>query len=90
MANNALVLVSKGASLELQDRAIPTPGPNQIVVKNNAVAINFINNLMLKFGFMVPSYPCVIGSDVSGVVCISNSCNKTKQELFLPHSPCHS
>jgi NADPH:quinone reductase-like Zn-dependent oxidoreductase len=72
MANKALVLLSKGAALELQTFVIPTPGPSQIVVRSHAVAINFINPLMQKFGFMVPSYPCVIGSDVSGVVCVFN------------------
>lgn len=68
MTNNALVIASKGAPFELQSRAIPTPGPNQVVVRNHAVAINFIDNLQRKFGFNIPSYPVVIGADVSGVV----------------------
>lgn len=68
MANKALVIPFKGASLELQTRGIPTPGSDQVVVRNHAVAINFIDNLQRNFGFKVPLYPIVIGADVSGVV----------------------
>ncbi|KAH7138759.1 putative alcohol dehydrogenase [Dendryphion nanum] len=68
MANKALVIPSKGAPLELQIRGIPTPGSDQVVIRNHAVAINFIDNLQRNFGFKVPFYPIVIGADVSGVV----------------------
>ena len=69
MSNKAIVLPSKGTDLELQTRAIPIPGLRQIAIKSYAVAINSIDNLMQSFGFRVPSCPCVIGSDISGVIC---------------------
>lgn len=68
MANNALVIASKGAPFELQARAIPTPEADQVIVRNHAVAVNFIDNLQRKLGFAIRSYPVVIGADVSGVV----------------------
>lgn len=68
MANKALVLPSAGAPLALQTRPIPTPLPNQVVVKNHALAINPLDTGMQSHSFMVRSFPCVLGSDVSGTI----------------------
>jgi NADPH:quinone reductase-like Zn-dependent oxidoreductase len=68
MSNKALVLPSKGAALEFQTRQIPIPGTHQIVVKNYAIGICPLDTGMLGRGFMVKSYPCVLGSDVAGTI----------------------
>ena len=58
----------EGCTARAPGHAIPTPGSNEVVIRNHAVAINFIDNLQRNFGFKVPFYPIVIGADVSGVV----------------------
>ena len=70
--NHAAYLVAK-TTRPLQVRPAPytAPGPNEIVVKNAAVAINpldWAKQMMgnLLFGWL--KYPIVLGSDVAGVV----------------------
>ena len=70
--NHAAYLVTK-ASRPLQVRPAPyaAPGPNEIVVKNAAVAINpldWAKQMMgdLMFGWL--KYPIILGTDVAGEV----------------------
>lgn len=68
MSNTALVLESKATPFSSQTRQIPTPGPKQIVVRNHAVATNPVDYLMQDQGYMVQSFPTVLGSDIAGTV----------------------
>jgi NADPH:quinone reductase-like Zn-dependent oxidoreductase len=47
---------------------MPTPGVNQIVIRNHAVAINPIDDLQQRFAIYPTSYPSILGHDVAGVV----------------------
>lgn len=68
MSNTAVILPSKQAKLVVQKRDIPTAGPHQMVVKNHAVATNPVDYLMQDTGYIVQSYPTVLGSDIAGTV----------------------
>lgn len=60
---------------------MPIPGPDDIVVKNHALAINPIDNGQQATGMLVKGeYPVVIGSDVAGVV-HENGSNVTKFKI---------
>jgi NADPH:quinone reductase-like Zn-dependent oxidoreductase len=47
---------------------MPTPGPNEIVVKNAAVAINPLDNHMQDHGVFIPHFPAIFGCDVAGTI----------------------
>jgi len=69
--NTAAWLKTIGSPLVVGPAPYPVPGPNQIVVKNRAVAINPVDWLMQSIGdVMFPwvKYPFIIGSDVAGEV----------------------
>ncbi|EAQ91698.1 hypothetical protein CHGG_03633 [Chaetomium globosum CBS 148.51] len=67
-ANLAAVLPSPGAKLVIEERPIPTPGPDELVVRNHAIALNPIDWKRIDLNIALPTYPAIIGSDVSGIV----------------------
>ena len=67
-ANLAAILPSAGAKLVVEERPIPTPGPDEILVRNHAIALNPIDWKRIDYNIAIPSYPAILGSDVSGVV----------------------
>ncbi|KAK4122617.1 GroES-like protein [Parathielavia appendiculata] len=69
MSNNlAAVLPSAGNDLVIQQRSIPSPGPDEVLIRNHAIAVNPIDWKRQALGLYVASYPTVLGTDVSGVV----------------------
>ncbi|CAO1636184.1 unnamed protein product [Sympodiomycopsis kandeliae] len=66
--NRAAVLRSAKGELEIQHRAIPNPGPKQILVRNYAVAVNPVDWNIQDHAIFVQKYPTVLGSDVAGNV----------------------
>lgn len=70
--NRAAYLVDKhGKSLEVRPAPYTAPGPEELVIRNEAVAINPVDGaVQLAGSTMFPwlEYPCIQGSDVSGVV----------------------
>jgi NADPH:quinone reductase-like Zn-dependent oxidoreductase len=66
--NVAAVLPSAASALVLEERAIPTPGPDEILIRNHDIALNPVDWKRQAFGFAVPSYPTILGADVAGVV----------------------
>jgi NADPH:quinone reductase-like Zn-dependent oxidoreductase len=70
-SHKALVLHSKDAgNFALEDRMTPVPGPGQLLIKICAAALNPVDILIQKQGFLVEYYglPTVPGSDGSGTV----------------------
>lgn len=62
--------VHEDGSTRVYERAVPKPGPDEILVKIKAAALNpidWILALKVDLGFPV-SYPLVLGSDAAGVV----------------------
>ncbi|KAH8812162.1 putative alcohol dehydrogenase [Xylogone sp. PMI_703] len=68
MSHNASVLTAQNVPLEIQKRDIPSPGPHQLLVRNHAIALNPVDNMMQETGYFVQHYPVILGTDVSGTV----------------------
>jgi NADPH:quinone reductase-like Zn-dependent oxidoreductase len=66
--NKAAWLHKAGAPLEVGDAPMPTAGPNEIVVRNFAVAMNPLDTHMQGLGVFVQQFPAIIGCDVAGEV----------------------
>ena len=74
MATNsmrALVVTDFGgaASVRMTELSVPTPGPGEVLIRNGAGALNFLDLLMVEGRYQVkPPLPFVPGRDVA-VVC---------------------
>ncbi|KAK4234101.1 chaperonin 10-like protein [Achaetomium macrosporum] len=68
VTNLAAVLPSAGSSLVVEERAIPAPGPDEVLVRNRAIAVNPLDWKRQAFGLFVSEYPIILGMDVSGIV----------------------
>lgn len=66
-SNRSALLVGKDQPLQVAHSVIPTPGANDIIVKNHAVAVNTIDPAQAG-GFQVKQYPTVLGHDLAGEV----------------------
>jgi NADPH:quinone reductase-like Zn-dependent oxidoreductase len=66
--NKAAWLHKAGTPLEVGDAPLPKAGPNEIVVRNAAVAINHLDCHMQSLGVFVQNFPAVFGCDVAGEV----------------------
>ncbi|RFU30791.1 hypothetical protein B7463_g5532, partial [Scytalidium lignicola] len=66
--NVVAVLPAIAASLTIETRLIPKPGPGEVLIRNYSIAINPVDWKRQAWGFLIPSYPVILGSDVSGVV----------------------
>jgi NADPH:quinone reductase-like Zn-dependent oxidoreductase len=69
--NRAVWLTAKRGVFEIRPAPYTPPGPNQIVVRNHAVAINPVDWMMQTIGdFVCPwlAYPFIGGSDVAGEI----------------------
>ncbi|PPQ88217.1 hypothetical protein CVT25_005182 [Psilocybe cyanescens] len=62
------VIPSKGSLFEMSKRAIPNPGPEDVLVQVKAIAINLIDYRQLYFGMFIDSYPATTGHNLVGVV----------------------
>ncbi|KAJ7783229.1 chaperonin 10-like protein [Mycena metata] len=68
MSQKALLIESKGGPFVLKDRAIPTPGAGDLLVKVHAVGLNPVDWKIQAYGIFVDEYPAVLGSDIAGEV----------------------
>ena len=69
--NTAAWIRARGAQLQVGPAPYPAPGPDQLVVRNHAVAVNPLDWLIQVAGSVVYrwlDYPAVLGSDVAGDV----------------------
>ncbi|KAJ5993476.1 hypothetical protein N7451_009200 [Penicillium sp. IBT 35674x] len=64
----AAVSPAKGQPFELQTRPTPKPGPGELLVAVKSVALNPADAIMRDQGLFIPTYPTVIGLDMSGLV----------------------
>ncbi|MBS0411942.1 MAG: alcohol dehydrogenase catalytic domain-containing protein, partial [Proteobacteria bacterium] len=53
--------------LEVVDIPVPTPMPGQIVVRHEAVGLNFIDTYQ-RSGLYPVKFPAVLGQEAAGVV----------------------
>lgn len=67
-SNQAAWLIKADTPLQVGDAPLPTAGPNEIVIRNHAVAINPLDTHMQKSGIFVQQWPAIFGCDVAGEV----------------------
>ncbi len=66
--NRAAYLDKANTPLQVRDAPMPTAGPDELIIKNAAVAINPLDWHMLDRGDFVQQWPAIFGCDVAGVV----------------------
>ncbi|KAJ5218364.1 uncharacterized protein N7498_000463 [Penicillium cinerascens] len=64
----AAVSPAKGQPFELQRRPTPKPGPDELLIAVKSIALNPADAYMRDQGLFIPTYPTVIGFDMSGLV----------------------
>nr|XP_001396801.2 alcohol dehydrogenase [Aspergillus niger CBS 513.88] len=64
----AALLPSKSSPFTLTTRPTPTPGPNELLIAVKSIALNPADTIMRDTGLFIPSYPTVLGFDLSGLV----------------------
>ncbi|EHK99858.1 putative Zinc-binding alcohol dehydrogenase domain-containing protein cipB [Glarea lozoyensis 74030] len=78
--NLAAVLETAKARVTLQERPIPKPGPDELLVRNKAIAANPADWKIQDYDFFVDKYPNVLGSDACGyVVDVGNAVTRFKK-----------
>ncbi|MCJ1226593.1 hypothetical protein MMC12_003246 [Toensbergia leucococca] len=81
-SNVAAWLTAKATPLEIKSAPYTSPGENEIVIKNGAVAINPVDWFIQDLGdglFAWITYPAILGSDAAGeVVEIGNAVSRFK------------
>ncbi|KAF8577407.1 GroES-like protein [Ramaria rubella] len=85
----ALLLVAKQGGFELGTCTIPQPGPDDILVKILATALNPIDWKIQKYGVFYDKFPAVVGTDAAGVVeqIGSNVTGFKKGDRVIIHHP---
>jgi NADPH:quinone reductase-like Zn-dependent oxidoreductase len=61
-ANLAAVLPAKATDLVLEERGIPSPGPDDVLIRNHVIAVNPVDWKRQSRGYLISSYPVVLGS----------------------------
>ncbi|KAJ9605400.1 hypothetical protein H2200_010057 [Cladophialophora chaetospira] len=66
--HQAAVIAEKGQRLTLRSLETPKPGPRELLISVNAIALNPIDYYMRDMGYMLTTYPATIGSDIAGTI----------------------
>ena len=64
----AFFLPTRGGAFAVQDKAVPTPGPGEVLVKTHAAALNPVDWKIQAYSVDFLQYPTVLGSDGAGTV----------------------
>lgn len=86
--NQAAWLDGKGSKLRVDKSEYPTPGADEIVVKNHAIAINPVDWKIQDYGLFLKTWPNVLGTDIAGeVVEVGSNVSKFKKgDRVLAHT----
>ncbi|RDB28572.1 Enoyl reductase LovC [Hypsizygus marmoreus] len=66
--HKALFLESKYGEFKVKDRDTPKPGPGELLVRNEAVALNPVEWKIQTYGISIEDYPAILGYDIAGMV----------------------
>ena len=76
----AWLTAAKSKPFEVKPAPLWTPGDNEILVKNHAVAVNPIDGALQTFAWYPLNYPTILGYDVAGdVVAVGSNVTRFKQ-----------
>lgn len=67
-ANHAAWLETRSTPLMVHNAPFPSPGEDEIVVKNACVAINPVDYKLQDWDFMNLRYPAILGCEVAGEI----------------------
>ncbi|KAJ5684710.1 uncharacterized protein N7477_001055 [Penicillium maclennaniae] len=88
MASHLAVISSaKGQPFQLETRPTPKPGPNELLIAVKSVALNPADAIMRDQGLFIPTYPTVLGFDMSGLVLEVGDNVPTDTNLALSFQP---
>jgi NADPH:quinone reductase-like Zn-dependent oxidoreductase len=68
MANRAALITAINEPLEVQEVEKWTPGPTEILVKNEVIAFNPIEWKLAKLGIYPIDFPAILGSTIGGTI----------------------
>jgi NADPH:quinone reductase-like Zn-dependent oxidoreductase len=68
MTNQAAFIPAAKAPLEVQDVEKYKPGPHEILIKNEVIALNPIDYKIARLAIFPMEYPAIIGSSFGGTV----------------------
>ncbi len=68
MANLAAIIPAAKAPLEVTEVEFYTPGPNEILVRNEVIGFNLIESKIARLGIIPLQYPAILGSSFGGTV----------------------
>ncbi|KAJ6131120.1 hypothetical protein N7523_001580 [Penicillium sp. IBT 18751x] len=83
----AAISSAKGQPFELKTRPTPKPGPNELLIAVKSVALNPADAIMRDQGLFIPTYPTVLGFDMSGLVLEVGNNVSTDTNLALSFQP---
>ncbi|ESZ91715.1 putative Zinc-binding alcohol dehydrogenase domain-containing protein cipB [Sclerotinia borealis F-4128] len=66
--NLAAIIKNPKNQVTVENRPIPTPGPDELLIRNHAIAANPADWKIQAWTVYVTEYPNVLGSDVSGII----------------------
>ncbi|KAE9373100.1 GroES-like protein [Stipitochalara longipes BDJ] len=73
MANLAAIIPAAKAPLEVHEVDTYTPGPHELLVKNEIIAFNAVEFKIAKLGVIPLQYPAILGSSFGGIVKVIGS-----------------
>jgi NADPH:quinone reductase-like Zn-dependent oxidoreductase len=68
MSNLAAVIPSVKSPLEVREVETYTPGPNELLLKNEVIAFNPVEYKIAKLGAIPIEYPAILGSTLGGTI----------------------
>ncbi|KAE8414147.1 chaperonin 10-like protein [Aspergillus pseudocaelatus] len=70
-SNSAVWLLEAGGQFVVKEAPLPTPGPDEVLIKNKAVAVNPMDWKIQVYGPHLPfpkKYPFILGADIAGEI----------------------
>ncbi|KAL7266974.1 hypothetical protein RUND412_010459 [Rhizina undulata] len=64
----AAIYEQAGKKPVLGERPVPTPAPNQVLVKVVSAGVNPVDWKIIKYGMIIQKFPSVLGKDIAGIV----------------------
>lgn len=65
-SQKALLLDAKFGKFNVDNVPLPKPGSGEILIKIKAAALNPVDWKIQKYGFLVETFPAILGSDIAG------------------------